>query len=242
MGAVTSTVLFLLNSVTLGQVKAGTSSFIPLVLTYLSARCSVCVLDLDSQVRSVGRDISEGLGRKQPDLHLGTLVSKLFFPFRTPECQIKCSDQLSPHTQTPSDFQTLYLSLPNLFCFLDGSRKFLLCKILTVYSFIPYSDAYLLLSSGHSPLLTFLAGMEGAAQWESPFSHPLQSDLLLWRFLAPGASLAFGESTLAMSSPEPEDKSFLLGLCISSVMVMLPGFIPELPASPGPWQREGQEG
>lgn len=79
MGAVTSTVLFLLNSVTLGQVKAGTSSFIPLVLTYLSARCSVCVLDLDSQVRSVGRDISEGLGRKQPDLHLGTLVSKLFF-------------------------------------------------------------------------------------------------------------------------------------------------------------------
>lgn len=43
VGAVTSTVCFLLNSVTLGQVKAGTSSFIALVLTYLSTRCSVCV-------------------------------------------------------------------------------------------------------------------------------------------------------------------------------------------------------
>lgn len=50
VGAVTSTVLFLLNSVTLGQVKAGTSSPIPLVLTYLSAHCSVCVDDLDSAV------------------------------------------------------------------------------------------------------------------------------------------------------------------------------------------------
>lgn len=78
MGAVTSTVLFLLSSVTLGQVKAGTSSFIPLVLTYLSALCSLCVDDLDSGTSSVGRDILEGMGRKQPDLHLSTVVSQLF--------------------------------------------------------------------------------------------------------------------------------------------------------------------
>lgn len=54
-------------------------------------------------------------------------------------------------------------------------------------------------------------GWKELQQQESPFSHPLQSDLLLWRFLATGASLDFGESTLAMSTPEPEDKSFLLG-------------------------------
>lgn len=127
------------------------------------------------------------------------------------------------HTLGPPSISRLSVSLPSLFCFLGDSRKF---PLYTVYSFIPYSDAYLLL-----PLPSFLAGME------SPFSHPLQSDLLLWRFLAPGASLALGEGALAMSSPGPEDESFLLGFCISSVMVMLPGFVPLLSG-----QRESQEG
>lgn len=162
MGAVTSTVLFLLHSVTLGQVKAGTSSFIPSVLTYLSARCSGCVDDLDSRASSIGRDISEGLGRKQPDLHLSTVVSKLCF--LSGPLSVKLNVLISfLHILGPPLISRLSVSLPNLFCFLGGSRKFLLCKISTLYSFIPYSDAYLLLFSGHSPPPTFPAGMEGAA-------------------------------------------------------------------------------
>lgn len=168
MGAVTSTVLFLLHSVTLGQVKAGTSSFIPSVLTYLSARCSGCVDDLDSRASSVGRDISEGLGRKQPDLHLSTVVSKLCFlsgPLRVKlNVLINFLHILGPPKSDPLGLISRpSVSLPNLFCFLGGSRKFLLCKISTLYSFIPFSDAYLLLFSGHSPPPTFPAGMEGAA-------------------------------------------------------------------------------
>lgn len=50
MGAVTSTVLFLLNSVTLGQVKAGTSSSILLVLAYLSAQSVWMTLILEPAV------------------------------------------------------------------------------------------------------------------------------------------------------------------------------------------------
>lgn len=203
MGAVTSTVLFMLHSVTLGQVKAGTSSFVPSVLTYLSARCSGCVDDLDSRASSIGRDISEGLGRKQPDLHLSTVVSKLCF--LSGPLSVKLNVLISfLHILGPPLISRLSVSLPNLFCFLGGSRKFLLCKISTLYSFIPYSDAYLLSSLDiplHPP---FQLGWKELQQQESPLSHPLQSDLLLWRLLAPGASLAFRESTLARSSPESQ--------------------------------------
>lgn len=212
MGAVTSTVLFLLHSVTLGQVKAGTSSFIPSVLTYLSARCSGCVDDLDSRASSVGRDISEGLGRKQPDLHLSTVVSKLCFlsgPLRVKlNVLINFLHILGPPKSDPLGLISRpSVSLPNLFCFLGGSRKFLLCKISTLYSFIPLFLFLMLIcfSSLDIPLHPpFQLGWKELQQQESPLSHPLQSDLLLWRLLAPGDSLAFGESTLARSSPESQ--------------------------------------
>lgn len=71
--------------------------------------------------------------------------------------------------------------------------------------------------------------MERAPAAGIPLIHPLQAqaDLLLFRLLAPGASLAFGDNTLAMcGSAEPEDKSFLLGFCISSAVVILAGLFP----------------
>lgn len=78
MGAVTSTVRFLLNSVTLGQVKAETGSFITLVLTYLSTRCSVCVEDRDSQGSNAGRGIWMGWGGYSKPVPVHILV--LWFP------------------------------------------------------------------------------------------------------------------------------------------------------------------
>ena len=71
--------------------------------------------------------------------------------------------------------------------------------------------------------------MERPVAGEIPLIHLLQAqaDLLLLRLLAPGASLAFGDNTLATcSSSEPEHKSFLLGFCISSVVVILAGLFP----------------
>ena len=139
MGAVTSTVCFLLNSVTLGQVKAGTSSFITLVPTYLSTRCSVCVEDLDSKASNVGPGIWMGRGEysKPVPAHTLALWFPNLFPFRTPERQTKCPDQLHPlytHVHALGPPFVSRPSLPTWFSSLNGSRNFLLCKISAVYS------------------------------------------------------------------------------------------------------------
>lgn len=113
-----------------------------------------------------------------------------FLSFRTPECQTKCSDQLSPHTWTPFDFQTLSLSpqlvLPSLVApesfFSAKSPLFILLFLIPMLICFPSLDIPL-----HPP---FQLGWKELQQQESPLSHPLQSDLL-WRLLAPGASLAF---------------------------------------------------
>lgn len=137
VGAVTSTVRFLLNPVTLGQVKAGTSNFITLVLTCLSTGCSVCGRPWFTSQQCWQGHLDE-LGRIQQartSTHLSAVVSNLFFSFRTPEYQTKCPDQLHPlyiHALEPA--LIFRPSLPNWFSFPNGSGNFFLCKVSAVYS------------------------------------------------------------------------------------------------------------
>lgn len=118
VGAVTSTVLFLLNSVTLGQVKAGTSSSILLVLAYLSAQSVWMTLILEPAV--LAGTFRRGWGENSQ-----IYTSALWFPNFS-----SLSGLLSVKLNVLIDFlQTLRppliprlsVSLPNLFCFLGGS-------------------------------------------------------------------------------------------------------------------------
>lgn len=98
MGAVTSTVRFLLNSITLEQVKAETSSFITLVLTYLSTHCSVCVEDLDSQGSNAGRGIWMGWGEYSKPVPAHILAVWFTNPSGSPSVRLSVLINFIPST------------------------------------------------------------------------------------------------------------------------------------------------
>lgn len=188
-GAVTSTVHFLFSSVTLGQVKAGTSNFITLVLACLCTH-SVCGRPwFISQQR--WKEHLDGLGRTQ---------QALFFPLRTHMGQAKCPDQLHPvctHVQVLGSplisrlSSTGYFllqelpSLQNLCCLflrvnLDSSYCYCWCSFTALLWTLPFSH------------------LQRAAAAGILFINPLQAQADLHsRLLAPGSGLAFGANTLA---------------------------------------------